>query len=98
LVILPQLQNKIPVRSQQTGLQKNVEANSTVGWVGSAGVFPILPFSAQEIDARFTESRVGISLPAKIIERMVENEENNNCFNNYSWVDAIAFSFFCKHS
>jgi hypothetical protein len=55
---------------------KNIEANSTVGWVGSAWSVPNLPFSAQEVDSRFTESRVGISLPAKIIEKMKEKVDN----------------------
>jgi 4-amino-4-deoxy-L-arabinose transferase-like glycosyltransferase len=55
---------------------KNVEANSTVGWVGSAWSVPNLPFSAQEVDSRFTQSRVGISLPAKIIEKMKEKVDN----------------------
>jgi len=49
---------------------KNIKENSTVGWVGSAWSVPNLPFSAKEIDSRFTETRVGFSLPPKILKNM----------------------------
>jgi Dolichyl-phosphate-mannose-protein mannosyltransferase len=55
---------------------KNVETNSVIGWVGSAWSVPNLPFSAQEINAHFAESRVGIPLPSKIIEKMKEKVNN----------------------
>lgn len=49
---------------------KNIEKGSTIGWVGSAWSVPNLPFSQQEIDARFAETRIGIVLPPEIIAKM----------------------------
>uniref|UniRef100_A0A7C6EBU9 Phospholipid carrier-dependent glycosyltransferase n=1 Tax=candidate division WOR-3 bacterium TaxID=2052148 RepID=A0A7C6EBU9_UNCW3 len=49
---------------------KNLPPNSTIGWVGSAWSVPNLPLSTSEISARFNEARIGIALPAKIIEAM----------------------------
>lgn len=51
-------------------IAKNLPSNLTIGWVGSAWSVPNLPFSSSEIDARFAELRIGISLPAQIVQKM----------------------------
>ncbi|MEO0092795.1 MAG: glycosyltransferase family 39 protein [candidate division WOR-3 bacterium] len=51
-------------------IDRNIPANSTIGWVGSAWSVPNLPFSAQEVAARYSQFRIGFSLPEKIITRM----------------------------